>query len=274
MKTIILFGGGKLLASISNEINKTKFRKNINQIVVLSKRHANEIVFKNLKLKKYLKSKNIKFFIIKKISKNFLKVVPKNSIGFSFGASWIFNKEFINFFQNRFFNIHGSNLPEDRGGAGISWQILMKKKTLTSTIHFLNPGIDKGEVVFKCNINASNYSLPSQRQLLYDNKVKKFFMKKINYLINFKIKGKKQNEKKSSYWPRLNTKVHGWIDWTWPAKDILSFINAFDDPYEGAKTKINNQTFYLKKCSITKSKVKFHPFQNGLIFRKDIFSIS
>jgi methionyl-tRNA formyltransferase len=274
LKTIFFFGGGRLLAFINEEINKKKYKKSIKQIVVLSKRHANEKIYKNLTFKKYLKIRNIKFIVLNKITKKFLNKIPKNSIGVSFGASWIFKKEFISFFRKRIYNVHGSNLPEDRGGAGISWQILMGKKTLTSTIHFLKPGIDKGEIIFQYTINASKYPLPAQRQLLYENKVKIFFMKKLNSLINLKIVGKKQNEKKSSYWPRLKTNLHGWIDWKWTANEISSFINAFDDPYEGAKTKLNNRTVYLKKCKILKSKTKFHPFQIGLIFRKDKFSIS
>ena len=69
-------------------------------------------------------------------------------------------------------------------------------------------------------------------------------MKKINYLINFKIKGKNKTKKNLHIGQDLIRKYmvgltgHGQLK-------TFKFYKCFDDPYE-AKTKINNQTFYLK----------------------------
>ena len=61
-------------------------------------------------------------------------------------------------------------------------------------------------------------------------------MSKVKNLFK-KTKEKKQDEKNSSYWPRLNSKIHGWIDWSWSPKEISDFIKAFDDPEEQNKIK-------------------------------------
>jgi methionyl-tRNA formyltransferase len=76
-----------------------------------------------------------------------------------------------------------------------------------------------------------------------------------------------QQEYFSSYWPRLNTDIHGYIDWSWELTDIERFICAFDDFYNGASTFLNGQKVRLKKCYTLYRDGKFHPFQRGLIYR-------
>ena len=68
----------------------------------------------------------------------------------------------------------------------------------------------------------------------------------------------------------MSTKIHGWINWDWDGEDIESFVNAFSDPYDGAKTRITrneNMIIYLKKVSCIKNR-RFHPFISGIIYRK------
>ena len=68
--------------------------------------------------------------------------------------------------------------------------------------------------------------------------------------------------------PRLNTKIHGFIDWNWKAKHIVDFVNAFDEPYQGASTFIKGKKYLLKNAKLLKHKINFHPFQSGIIFKK------
>ena len=76
------------------------------------------------------------------------------------------------------------------------------------------------------------------------------------------------NDKSSSYWPRIKSEKHGWINWSWNADDIVNFIHSFSDPYPGAATFINNKIIRFKLAKLANSKLKFHPFQFGLIYRK------
>ena len=83
---------------------------------------------------------------------------------------------------------------------------------------------------------------------------------------NGKMHFKKQDEKQSTYWPKLQTPINGFLNWQWNTNDIELFIRAFDDPYQGASTFIDGKKVRLKKCSI-KKEGSFHPFQVGIIFR-------
>ena len=266
MTNIIFFGGGKLLASLIVQLLRKKYDDKL--MVVTSKRQAIEIVEKKLSLKKFLKIKKINYVVANKLNHILMKKLKKNSIGISVGAPWIFNQKFISFFSNRLYNIHGSDLPKNRGGGGFSWQILMNEKNGCATIHRLSSGIDKGQIIFKNKFSFLGNNLPINREKIYVENTTKFFMKKLkHFLSKRKIKGINQNENMSTYWPRLNSKIHGWIDWKWKAKDIFKFINAFGSPYIGAHTKLNNKTVYIKICSLGPSTQKFHPFQSGIIYR-------
>ena len=90
-------------------------------------------------------------------------------------------------------------------------------------------------------------------------------MKKITKNSKFKIK--KQKESLSTYFPRIHTPTHGFINWTWDAREIQLFINAFSYPYEGAKSFINNKTFRMMKCKLIKTKKFKHPYFYGIIFK-------
>ena len=54
--------------------------------------------------------------------------------------------------------------------------------------------------------------------------------------------------------------------------DLINFINAFDDPYVGASTNINNKKFkrlFIKKAQLHGGESSNHPFMQGVISRHD-----
>ena len=101
-------------------------------------------------------------------------------------------------------------------------------------------------------------------------KQKEFLQKFINYLIYSKKflikKNMTNNTKEEIYLPRLSSRKHSWINWNWESKHIISFIKDFSKPYTGAKTFLNNKIVKISNATIT-NQHKFHPFQNGLIYK-------
>ena len=71
------------------------------------------------------------------------------------------------------------------------------------------------------------------------------------------------------YNPRLNTKINSWIDWNMSSENLIRFINAFDDPYAGAQTTINNMNIRIKRAQLHDGESTNHPFMTGLISRHD-----
>ena len=268
----LLFGGGDLLIKFAKHLQS----KNIDVLVITSKRHFSEnLLFDNnhgFTFGKKLNDYSINFLISKDVSEDssVQSIISNNTIGFSFGAAWIFKKQFIDLFDGKLLNLHGSRLPIDRGGGGFSWRIMRGDKSGRSLIHQISPGTDTGAIIDyndyifpkKCRIPLDYY----QTSIKKDYSFLKNFLTKINRNEKFELKN--QNERISTYWPRLNTDIHGYIDWSNNLQDVQNFICAFDDPYQGASSYINGVKVRLKKVFLSKSDGIFHPFQNGLVYRK------
>jgi methionyl-tRNA formyltransferase len=76
----------------------------------------------------------------------------------------------------------------------------------------------------------------------------------------------------SRYFPRINTKTNGFINWDLQSYDLINFINSFDDPYEGASTFLNTGNFgklHIKGVNLHGGEIANHPFMSGIITRHD-----
>ena len=198
---------------------------------------------------------------------------PKNSdLGFSISAPWIFDQSIINLFKGRLFNLHYQALPKNRGGGGRSWNILMGDYKCGATIHAISKVIDAGEIFAQLHVDIPTHlKTPRDVDERLEEEIKPFMTGWLQSALqgNEKPLIKKRDDREDTYWPRLNAKIHGWIDWSWSLTDIEKFICAFSYPHEGAKTYLNDSIISIKKVEVELREGQFHPFQNGLIFKND-----
>jgi methionyl-tRNA formyltransferase len=267
----LLFGGGPLLIQIAEFLKQ----KNLSFYIITSPRHMQDVgLWENGQtLSKILASRKFKYLVSDNVNTapKVSTLITPRTIGISIGAAWIFDNSFIKNFSGNLFNLHGSRLPQDRGGGGFSWRILQNDRLGFSLIHQIAPGIDTGDIVL-----YENYMFPASCRTPLDfekyknNKYLELVARFIDVVyLKQEIKPLSQIEYFSSYWPRLNTNVHAYINWSWELEDLERFICAFDDPYTGAQTFLDNKQVRLKKCFTYKRDGIFHPFQTGLIYRID-----
>ena len=203
--------------------------------------------------------------------------IQADDVGISFSAPWIIPKKLIDKFEGKLFNLHNQPLPRFRGAGGASWNIIMEDKNGGSCIHRLTEKIDAGEIFAKRNfIFPKKLKFPKD----YDDYSTKIALSMLEkWLVNYLKSGSpgkviSNPDSESEYWPRLNTDIHAWIDWSWNLNDIKSFCYAFSFPHAGAKSYLGKKIVRILDIEIIKMKNKFHPFQTGLIFRqnkKEIF---
>lgn len=267
---IILFGGGQTLADLARYLVGR-----VHVEVITSKRHAlasvDAFAVGKMPLLQALESIKITATVTDDIESILNKDrIRPSTLGISIGAEWIFKADFIQLFGGRLVNLHGSRLPKMRGGGGFSWLILMNSREGGSTIHQLVPGIDKGAIVCSCEYTyddscrkPADYIAVTQRE---NRRLLVEFIEGVLAGKEFNIR--EQAEDQSTYWPRLNTLEHGFIDWSWNAQQIERFICAFDDPYQGASTFLRGERVFLKNCQATFKEGVFHPFQCGYVYRK------
>jgi len=272
----ILFGGGLLLIYTAKRLKEL----GVQVFVVTSERHSKEtqcIGSKTKILLSWLDDNRIEYVISKDITidERVLNAISDATIGLSFGAAWIFKQEFIDKFNGNLLNLHGAQLPKNRGGGGFSWRIMQGDKVGVSLIHKVDAGVDTGDILF-----SEEYTYPEKCKVPFD--YQEYSVKKYNELLDiffYKVKNLEsfnlsaQKEQLSSYWPRLSTDIHGYIDWNWKMIDIERFVCAFDEPYAGASTFVNGAKVRIKECHSSADDGVFHPFQKGLIYRKNDNSV-
>lgn len=263
----ILFGGNKTLLLFADYLIQRK----VGVKVLSDEMHLNQAINDQGSLKENLDQRGVEYHSLKSLQPQFVKdMITPSTVGFSLSAIWIFKQEVISLFNNRLFNIHGALLPEDRGAGGYSWRILMGKRTSGLTVHELTTGIDDGGVFLQeqftfpedCKIPSDYYSYSSSMEFTL---LERFHQKMES---NDVVKLDEQAEEKSTYWPRLNTNLNGYINWDWQGADIERFIDAFDDPYPGASTFLKEKRIGFKKAQFNQEIDNFHPFQFGIVFRK------
>lgn len=268
---LIMLGGRQLLA----DSVLAAIRESFEVLVVTSKRQLTEEVDykrKRIDFKSWLTKNKIAYFASRDINTDntIIREITAKTLALSIAAAWIFKKDFIDRFNGRLVNSHGTRLPQNRGGGGFSWQILRRNRLGFAVIHQVDPGIDTGNII-KCKefIYPDYCRTPRDFEEFYWEKNRALIYEFISEIKTGKeLELIKQQEYFSTLWPRLATDIHGFIDWSWPLADIESFICAFDDPYKGASAHINGKRVFLKKACTDFNDGGFHPFQTGIVYRK------
>ncbi|MQF67100.1 hypothetical protein FIM07_01490, partial [SAR202 cluster bacterium AD-802-F09_MRT_200m] len=243
---------------------------------VTSKRHAIEAIddgSQQVTLTEGLKNLGVKFQISANANSDekVHSLITEQTLGISLSAAWIFRPSFIERFNGRIVNLHGQRLPLNRGAGGFSWLILMRQRQGGRVIHLVNSGVDTGDIV---GSRENTYPDWCRRPIDYDKVAIKEntsllteFVEQIEAEADFQLA--KQDESLSTYWPRLHTETHGLIDWSWSLDNIENFICAFDEPYQGSSTFVGERKVFLKNCRSDRGAGPFHPFQVGIIYKKN-----
>ena len=275
------------------EINKKFYIDNLTSVVFLgySREFENLIKINNdLNLKtiiitsedqaKLIKKNKVDFKIFNKVDNKFKRFISNNTVVektlfISIFARYIFKKDVINnFFKNNLVNFHGSRLPLDAGGGGFSWRIMREDRIDNQLVHIIDDGIDTGPIIdYKYSLFPKNCQIPID----FENYSLQEFVKFYKEFITGIASGKKyellsQIKYLGRYNPRLDTDTHGLIDWNMNSYELINFINAFDEPYKGASTYLNNKNFgklHLKKVQLHGGDSSNHPFMTGIVVRHD-----
>lgn len=273
IKKVFLFGGAPILLETARWLKN----ENIPLKIYTSQRHVDESLNNSGEtLGDLLNRGGISFVVTDDINAEptIRNEIDDNSLGLGFGEAWSFDADLIRKFNGRLLDFMGIPHPRYRGGAHYTWMILRGDRIGACNLQVINTDMvqgvfDSGEIV-----KTKPYLFPPKArtpQDYFDGAVKhevKFLKEFLNDVKKGKdFKFKKPDESKSLYLPRLNTGLHGWLDWSWTGEDIDRFICAFDNPYKGASTRLNGARVHLKGATLDQKELPFHPFQSGLITR-------
>ncbi len=269
IKRVIVFGGTSAAFFFILEAIKS----NIEVIVVTTTFRLSGMIDKKRSFRDALSQNKVKVIEAGECPTKeiLLPLIDESTIGFSIVTFCLFKEEILDLFQGRFYNYHGALLPEEKGGGTFTHKILSQFYEGGVNIHKIDSGIDTGPIILEkrfdfpdtCikTIDFENYKKRVEKEILGD------FLKIL--ISGIELKERKQQDKESFYFPLVNTVINGVIDWKWSCQDIDIFIKAFDDPYDGASTKYEGKVIHLKNSEVLDVNRKFHPFQSGIVLRKD-----
>jgi methionyl-tRNA formyltransferase len=272
IRRLLLLGGGDLLVGLAEQGRDLGLEVD----VLTSPRHAKEAVRGGRRLADALTALGLEPAVVA----DFDRPETAARIGdmsatfaLSVGAAWIFRRDKIDgWFDGKLFNLHGTRLPQNRGGGGYSWQILMGNRFGFCQLHRVDGGLDTGpimaseEFIFphSCRVPRDFADYAAERNLSFMGDLLGAIR---DAACDFTLSP--QPEYLSTYWPRVHTPTQAWIDWRWRAPEIERFICAFDEPYPGAQTTWRGQTVRLKRAFANAEDGGFHPFQAGLVYRNN-----
>ena len=275
IKQILLFGGAPLLADLARDLSASK---TFSLAVFSSTRHLEEIIAgKGKTLRNLLDESGVRWFAATDINTcpDIRGLITTATLGLGLGEPWRFSRDLIDRFGGRLLDFMGIRLPQYRGGAHYSWQILRRSRIGCCNLQIVNEAtvqgvFDSGEIV-----KSREYLFPASARIprdYFDFAVRE----EVDFLREFLREAEEGKdfplthiqENFSLYFPRLCTPRHGWIDWHWSGEEIERFICAFDEPYAGASTLRGESRVFLRDARIETNDGFFHPFQSGLVYKK------
>lgn len=155
--------------------------------------------------------------------------IRKRTIIFLLGCNYVFPREVIHNGNLSIINYHNSLLPKHPGRNAEAWAIYEQDSTTGITWHYVEEGIDAGNIIIQREIqlddSLSSFSLLRlQNQLAFDT-----FKLIINDLLLGKIRSYKQNKELRGRL-HLSTEIPngGFLETTWDILKIKAFLRAMD----------------------------------------------
>lgn len=178
------------------------------------------------------------------------------------GYKYIIPSQIFNIPRLRTINIHPSYLPKYRGQHVINWAIINGESETGVTVHFVDEGIDTGDIIVQKKIPIlldDTASTLSDKIYCEASELLKYVLDNISS--GKELKAKKQDNSKASYFRPRNPQ-DGIIDWNKDGVNVYNLIRALVKPWPGAYT-------YMKSEKIIFWSAQFeacsHDFSPGTI---------
>ena len=157
----------------------------------------------------------------------------------------LFPKKLIDIPKLGCVNVHPSLLPEYRGPTPTAWAILNNESTIGVTIHYIDQGIDSGDILVQEQITIREYETGFE---LFNRSMElgaKLLVQHIDDIITQQLVPKKQSAS-GSYFGKFTQQNR--IDWKTRTQNVINHIRVCSGPYGGAETLLFNKYFYIHRA--------------------------
>lgn len=146
-------------------------------------------------------------------------------------------------------NLHPSLLPKYRGRAPINWAILNGETELGLTAHFIDEGMDSGDIIEQRRFELlEEQNVADALEILYPI-YQEVTSTVLGHFESGQIPRKPQNHALATSFPRRKPQ-DGLIDWQQSALHIRNMVRALAKPYPGAFTYLRQQKIMIWKARL------------------------
>lgn len=190
-------------------------------------------------------------------------------LGCTIGWHGVFSRALVEAFQGRLLNVHAGDLPRYRGAGGGSWQVMNGESRAVVRVQQMRLQLDRGPI-----LHGEHEALPERP---YPSDVKRASqratVRALHWLATAIAEGRRvplqpQDERVATYFPRLNSAVDGWLEFSWTALAVERFVRAFSDPYPGASFRYRGDAFRARRAWEGGDGTRFHPYCHGLVVNR------
>lgn len=198
-------------------------------------------------LKNIAEINNIKAYVDKNVNNpEFISFAKGLELDLSISMSFnqIIKRELRETSKYGFINCHAGKLPNYRGRNIINWALINDEKELGITAHFIDDGIDTGDII-------SQAVIPIEENDSYKTLLQKAYTKCPEVLVDaiYKVKDNRFNLIKQSH---INGSYFSYrrdgdelVDWNWTSREVHNFVRALTAPSPGAQTFLDDEKIYI-----------------------------
>lgn len=161
-------------------------------------------------------------------------------------------------------NTHAALLPKYRGRAPLNWAIIHGEKQVGVTVHFIEKGIDTGDIIVQKSIDVGDEEYIDSILEKVGNLYPTIVNEAVDLIQSGEFVGIKQDLSKGSYFGK-RTPEDGQINWNDNAKDIFNLVRAISKPYPGAFSFYDNSKVIIWKAEVIEQQEKEANLPNGYI---------
>ena len=187
------------------------------------------------------------------------------SAALNFSYPEIFKESFINLFPYGCINFHPAILPRYRGRYPTVWPILYSDKVAGYTMHYIDKGIDTGDIIdiakIKIRLEDTGYSLYNKLVRLVPLLLKRH----LPAIVTRIVKAIPQRRTKKAYFSQLPGS--GEINWAVSAERAQRFIRALYHPrFVSAFTLRHGKKIEILKASLSRRQKRCTEHKPGELF--------
>jgi methionyl-tRNA formyltransferase len=154
-------------------------------------------------------------------------------------------------------NLHPSLLPAYRGRASINWAILNGESRLGLTAHFVDEGMDTGDIIEQVSYEVrDDQDVGDCLSILYPL-YGSITRKVLAYFESGHVPRIRQDHSRATSFPRRRPE-DGRIDWAHPARSICNLVRAVAPPYPGAFTTLRGDRIVVWKARVASDEGSLH----------------